>query len=215
MKVITSTALNEVNRALGITGRGAAVTEFLDGQLDQVLDVGSLIRRGRSLGDGRGIFYGVLQNVHTDAETLVSQMNPYDPAVGNLNGYPAPLPIGYDVWLIGAAVDQVSGGGTLEALLFIDPPSNMQGWGVNDSGVAVVTGGEFPIARWNAVVTSTEEVGIQADGLPWARLGIRMMRGHQIDAVLRFSSTSSLTSTFNCFILMAVVPIALGQDVGF
>lgn len=215
MKVVDSTALLDVNRALGLTGAGAAKTQFEDGILQQGIDVGPLIRRGRSLGDGRGIFYGVLQNVHTDAETLVSTMNPYNPAIGNINGYPAPLPVGFDIWLIGAAVDQVSGAGTLEAHLYIDPPSNMQGWGIDDSGVAVVTGGEFAIARWDAVATATEEIGLQETGLPWARLGIRMMRGHQIDATLRFSSVSSLTSTFNCFILLAVVPIALGQDVGF
>ncbi len=215
MKVVDSTALLEVNRALGLTGRGSAITEFLDGQVDQVLDIGPLVRRGRSIGDGRGIFFGVLRNTHAGADTQVSAINPYAPAAGNIHGYPDIIPVGYDVWLIGAAVDQLSGAGTLEALLFMDPPANMQGWGIDQAGVAVVTGGEFCIARWDAVVTSTEEVGIQADGLPWARLGIRMMRGHQIDARIRFSTTSSAAAVFDCFILLAVVPIALGQDVGF
>jgi len=213
MKKVDSDVLGVVNRALGLSGVGAPLTEFTDGTLEQVISVNDLARRGRTQAGTSGLYYGVMENDHTDAETLISQFQPYTAATGAIAPYPSPMPAGFDVWIIGAAVDQVSGTGTLEAALFIDPPAANQGWGIDDSGAAVIAADGFAIARWNGLATATREFGLQADGLPWARIGMRMMRPPLSNAVLQFSSVSSATSVFRCYITIGVFPVGLGQDI--
>lgn len=209
MKRVDSDALGIVTKALGLTGRGAAITEFLDAQLDQTLDVLPLVRRGRTQAGTEGIFTGVLQNVHGAANSLTTSVNPYNIATGRIAPYPDPVPAQFDIWLLAAVVRQNSGTGTLSAVL--DFQSNVQGWGVDDSGVAVVATLTQPLAFWDAVAVEGITFGLRngARG-PYARLGIRLPRFG--DPVLTFRSTSSAVATFSCQVVLGVFPVSLGQD---
>lgn len=209
MKRVDSEALSEVDRALGITGQGAGVTEFADRDLTQVFDVGPSARRGRTLAAGTGVFIGQLSNVHTDAETLFTTVNPYEITVGAIPPYPSPMPRHLDVWILGASVEQQSGAGTFAGLLQASQP--FQGFGVNDSGVAVVRNQALTLAHWDAVVTVGDEVGITEQGNTWVPIRMRLARSLNTEVIFR--STSSLTSTFNCQVLFGVFPVGLGQDV--
>jgi len=209
MKSVDSQALGIVNRALGLTGAGAPLTEFLDGTVDQTLDIGQLVRRGRTQVGSDGIYFGLLTNVHSGAGTLSSFTNPYDVPTGAIAPYPVPMPPGFDIWLLSANVRQESGTGTLTAALSYDFPILAQGWGVDDSGVAVARADPFVLAFWDSVITETDEFGITEQGNPWVPIGLRLRR----NSSLLFSSTASALATFDCQMIIGVFPVSLGQDI--
>jgi len=212
LKTVDSQALGIVNRALGLTGVGAPLTEFLDGQLDQVLDVGSLVRRGRTLAGSGGMFFGLLRNIHAAANSQVSEIQPYFPNGAEIDPYPNRVPLGFDVWVLAATVEQLSGTGTFTGALFMDPAANSQGWGIDQAGAAVTGDRPMPLAFWDSVVAQDRTIALQEDGSPWVRIGMRLMRNAQSNTGLRFSSTSSALATFDCYILLGFFPIGLGQD---
>lgn len=213
MKTVDSQALEVVNRALGLSGVGAPLTEFLDGILNQSLDVTALVRRGRTIALSTGIFYGLLRNNHTAANTQTSRFEPYIGGTGAVLPYPSPLGRGFDFWVLAAITRQLSGSGTFTGALFIDPNTTLLGWGVDEAGAAVSAAARLPLAYWDSVVTQTDEFGLMENGQPWARIGLRLPRLNRNDVGLVFSSTSSAAAVFDCYIILGVFPVGLGQDV--
>jgi len=211
---VTSDALGIVSKTLGLSGAGSAGTEMLDGFLDQTLDVGPMVRRGRTQAATRGIYFARLRNVHTDAESLVSAAIPYAVAVGANAPYPAPMPDLFDVWLIGASVSRASGGGTFNGALSTTWPAIHQGFGVDDGASALAAAASaIALLTWDAVFTEgTLVTGVEAGtGLGGFRpIGIRLLIGA---TTLVFRSTSSPASTYDGQLVLGVFPIGLGQDV--
>jgi len=211
VKVVDSDALAIANKALGLTGAGAPETEITDGTVDQVLDVGPIVRRGRTHAGRSGIFTAVLQNVHdVGAESKNVSVNPFaladDVAIAP---YPQIMPDTFDVWLLAAYINQVSGSGTLTASLSMQMAS--QGWGIDNGGTPIVSTPEFVLAYWDALVTEGVEFALRngARG-PTTFPGLRVPRNAGV--FLRFRSTSSAIATFNCNLLLGVFPVSLGQD---
>ena len=218
MKKIDSDALNVLTKALGLTGRGAPVTELTDGLVEQTLDVVPVIRRGRTLAGSQGIFTAVFNNEHTDAETIANSIDPYKvPAAVAIAPYPAPaMPQQFDVWLLAAHMIRVSGSSTIRAMLQYQYPPTAQGWGVTDSGVAVVANPPVTLAYWDSAITiGTTTFGALA--LAEQALAqihpIRLPRA--VDGPIIFTSVSTLTTVMQCQVVLGVFPIALGQDGGF
>jgi len=212
MKKITSDALGLVSKVLGVAGAGAQETELTDGTLGQNLDVTPIIRRGRTHGQSEGIYTAVLRNIHGSAETLVTTVDPFDVTTGRIAPYPGPMPDAFDIWLLAATIRQQTGTGTMVATLSIavsgDPPS--QGWGINDSGVAVVATPSMQIGFWDSVVTvGGPEFGITEQGAPMVKVGLRLRRGWSVV----FESVSSAVATFQMSLILGVFPAALGQDI--
>lgn len=209
MKRVDSDALGIISRSLGLTGTGAATTEFYDGALDQVLEVGPLVRRGRTAARTQGLFTGLMENVHAAANTQITRVTPYVLGVGAVAPYPDPVPAQFDVWLLGAIMRQMSGTGTVSALLSIQ--YSVQGWGEDQAGAAVVRTIEMPLAFWDTLITEGLVFGIHA-GIsgPWTSIGLRLPRVAGTE--LQFRSTSSALSTYNCQVLLGLFPVALGQD---
>ncbi len=213
MKRVDSDALGVVTRALGITGAGAPVTEFIDGQLEQTLDIAPIVRRGRALAATEGIFTGLLRNIHTDAESLVTALNPYSvlPRVAAIAPYPAIVPAQFDLWLLGAVLVRTSGGGTLNATLTLQ--YNAQGWGLDDNDAAVAGNLTMPLGNWDTFLTQGgfTTYGILAGSdQPFLNLGLRIPRAGAPE--LSFFSTSSLTVTITAQVILGLFPVALGQD---
>lgn len=213
MKTINSDALDLIARALGLSGVGAPLTEFLDGQLEQVLDVTTLVRRGRTQAGTGGIYTGVLENNHGAANTQISGIEPYTTAVGAIAPYPSPMPAGFDVWIIGATVRRVSGTGTVVAIMALDTIAPQQGWGIDEAGAAVVADDPLPLGHWNTIVASTDTYVATPDGELWVPIGLRVPRPPQSDTSLNFSTTASAISVYRASVLLGVFPIGLGQDV--
>lgn len=211
-KKIDSDALGVLNKSLGLTGAGSPTTELADGVVDQVLSVGEVVRRGRTQAGSEGIYTAIMQNVHTDAETITTIVNPFDVAVGVIPPYPDPLPVQFDLWLLTACVRKPSGTGTMTAALSLQYASMQQGWGVDDSGVAVVESAPHTLAYWDLLISLGTTFGIDSRGVhgALAHIGVRIPRN--VNAALRFISVSSATATFNMQLVFGVFPVALGQD---
>ena len=211
MKKIDSDALGVLNKSLGLTGAGSPITELTDGVVDQIIAVNEIARRGRTQAGSEGIYIGVMRCINTNAETNTVQVNPYNVGTGVIAPYPDPMPPQFDVWLLAATVRRQSGGGTIEAELSLQYASSQQGWGVDDAGVAVVVSDPTALAFWSSINTvHTAFAVLQGSNGPWWRGGIRIPRN--VDAALRFSAESSLTSTWNCSLVLGVFPTSLGQD---
>ena len=215
MKRVDSDALNVLTKALGLTGRGAPVTELTDGIVDQSLDVVPIIRRGRTLAGSEGIFTAVFNNEHTDAETIANSIDPYKvPAAIAIAPYPAPeMPKQFDVWLLQAHMIRISGSSTIRAMLEYQYPPTLQGWGVTDSGVAVVANPAVTLAYWDAAINIGTKTfgGLAAAEQPLAPIRpFRLPRA--VDGPLIFTSVSTLTTVMQLQVILGVFPIALGQD---
>ncbi len=213
MKLVDTDALGVVNRALGVTGRGAQETELTDGILNQNLDVNPMVRRGRTLEPSEGIFYGVFQTVHLGGGNLNALINPYRPEIAlRVAPYPAVVPAQFDVWLLYATVTRVSGSGTIGAVLDVKYDGQTQGWGVNNSTVKVTAVPRHPLAFWDNIITggSNPLVGLAGSEQPLARLGYRFPRIGTPD--LNFATTASAISTWQCTVVMGLFPVSMGQD---
>lgn len=217
MKRIDSDALGVVTDALGLTGSGSQNTELMDASVEQTLDVGALVRRGRTPAATGGLFRGVLANAHGAAETLSSVWQPYDGlATTAVAPYVLPLPKNLDVYLFSAAVRRTSGTGTLAATLELI--ATRQGFGVDDGGVFIADNGPIPLAIWDGLVTiGTQTIATTGaeDLTPWKRIGIRIPRARISITNLvgiRFTSVSSAIAEYRCQLLFGIFPVALGQD---
>lgn len=213
-KIIDSQALGIVNKSLGLTGRGAAETELLDGTVDQVLDVGPIARRGGTLAGTEGVFRVVLRNIHAGAGDVSTSWQPYSSAaVGTFAPFPTPMPDNLDVWLLGASVQIVSGAGSLEhAALRL---TNVQlGVGIDSAAAAIASTSVMTLAYWNTSLGFlSPSFAATQSRLPYKALNIRIPRkGAVASPFVVFGSQSSGVNSIDAVLLVGVFPVALGQD---
>jgi len=210
MKIIDSDALGILSKALGLTGRGAQVTELTDGIVEQNLDVTPIIRRGRTVAGSEGIFVGVWRNTHAGADSQTSVLSPYALATTQTRApFETPVRPQFDLWVLDATIIQISGSGTLSGALNMLLPTTMVGLTTTGAGPATT----WPIAFWDAVVTEDVEFGLLAgSGVPLAKIGLRLPRGPTNNVQLQFASTSSAAAVFDLQVLFGMFPVSLGQD---
>lgn len=207
MKRIDSDALGMLNKALGITGNGSQFTELVDGIVEQNLDVTPIIRRGRTQTDTGGIYTAFLRNIHASGNSVTSVVPPYDLGASRAPFPGPPMPPQFDIWLFNAWVVQLSGSGTLSAVLSLILPASRTGFSSTGGGLAQT----MPLAFWDALATEGVEFGLlNGTRGPMASINIRIPRGPGTD--LQFASTSSAAATFDCFMTIGVFPAGLGQD---
>ncbi len=213
MKTVDSQALGIVTRALGMTGAGAPLTEFLDGELLQTLDVGQLVRRGRTLAGSSGIFMGAMRNNHAGADSQSSVISPYNVPTGAIAPYPAVMPRGFDIWLLAAQAEQISGTGTFSGALFVTM-RGQQGFGIDQAGAAVVRDSVMLLAFWDSVVTEAREFGLLGGQFPFQAINLRLPRSTAAapGTELTWATTSSAAAVFDVQLVLGVFPISLGQD---
>lgn len=220
-KQVTSDALVGVDRALGLPGgQASGATEFQDQQLDQVLDVFALARRGRTLAGTEGIMTVVLQNVHGAAGDLFTAWEPYNSdSTGVIAPYPSPFPRDMELWLLGAAVRRTAGAGDADEV-GLTLASVQQGFGIDDTGNQVISVDGLPLAFWN--VQRAVPFGGQwmqdTGGRVFAPIGIRIPPlgegGVQSNfAQVVFLTHVSAAATYDCQILIGIFPAGMGQDV--
>ena len=212
MKRVDSDALGTINKALGLTGAGSALTELHDGVLDQVFEVSASVRRGRTQAATDGVYTAIMQTVHGAADSQVTDQRPYDLIAGGIAPYPNPMPPQFDIWLLGAELNRVSGTGTVEATLAMRYGTPKMGWAIDEAQAAVTPSNpEFVIAFWDALAVEGTTFGIlHGSNGPYARFGYRLPRDVGSDLVFR--STASAIATYNCNIVLGVFPVGLGQD---
>ena len=212
VKKIDSQALGILNKSLGLTGAGSPLTELTDGVVDQVVSVNEIVRRGRTQAATGGLYTGVLRCDHTDAETISASIRPYNIPTGAIAPWPVPVPPEFDIWLLGATCLRPSGGGGLTARLTLDWP--IQGFGIDDSGAAVVVADPFTLAHWNAALAISGVFGMLAagggSGQSYKPLKMRLPRSPLTQ--LTFASISTVTNITDCQLMLGIFPVALGQD---
>jgi len=214
MKRIDSDALGVLNRSLGLTGAGSQVTELADGVVDQVLEVGQIARRGRTLADVQGIFTPTFRNAHTDVSTVSSVVDPYN--VGTtiaIAPFPANVPAQFDLWLIGASLRHAAGtaSGMAIATLSLTVGTRSAGWGIQSGGLILVSQ-PMRLAMWDAMATDVTAFGVLAgDRGPHKDIRLRLPRGGGGSSLI-FASVSTVTVTVDCQLIIGMFPASLGQD---
>lgn len=206
---IAGAALDNVRKQLGATGPGDPAVRLLDTEVVQTFDVEASARRGGTQAGTSGLYYPVIRNVHAGSGTLNTAVDFYTNEIGIIAPWPAPMPAEFDIWLLAAAVRQVSGTGTFTGALLVDYRQASQGFGVDDSGVAVVASELRVLAFWDSLITQNREFGLRDGANPRARLGIRLPR---FGTALSFSSTASTVASFDLQLDLGVFPVGLGQD---
>ncbi len=211
VKRIDSDALGDVNLALGLSGAGSQLTELADGVVDQVLSVNELARRGRTQQSTQGLYYPTLRNVHSAADNESVTIDVYNVgATAQVEPYPSPMPKQFDVWLLGASLRLVSGGGSIGATLSLRVGTRAQGFGLVDDGTQVLVSQPIRLVFWNTLITvNSTTFAVQNDRKPHHTIGIRIPR---IGSELIFASTSGAAATYDCQLIVGVFPAALGQD---
>jgi len=102
----------------------------------------------------------------------------------------------------------IGGGGTISASLLLGYETSNQAFGVDDSGNDITDNTQHVLGFWDTFAGSTTVFGNEGGQFPWKRLGIRLARA----AALRFESTSSVTMTVDCQLVLGLFPVTLGQD---
>jgi len=209
---IDSGALRYVGGSLGISGFAPQHIDLMDDSVQQTFDMGQIARRGLADISNAGLGVGVLRNIHTDAETLGSSVDVYNVATGAIK-WPVPVSDDFDIWLLAAGLHRTSGAGTVNAGLSLNYGLQMDVFGVDDSGAAVTGFSDvITLAWWDTLITAGDTFGVRgAAGAPNERIGFRIPRSTPA-SLLQFTSTSSLTVTFDCQLLLGLFPVALGQD---
>jgi len=107
MRPVDSQVLGQVAKSLGLSGTGAARTEFEDGILQQSIDVGNLVRRGGVLAGGQdGIWQAALSNVHVGAGDVEAEKDFYNLGAGTVfAGFPGNVGKEFDLWMVNASVE--------------------------------------------------------------------------------------------------------------
>lgn len=215
-KVINSAYLEPLNKALGLAGAGDSQTELLDGTVDQVLDVGQIARRGGTLAGTTGVFRVILRVINAGTGTVITSYQPYEPGeTGLVAPYPNPVPDLFDLWLIGASIERVSGTGTLNAARL--QLTNIQiGFGIDSVGVsAAASTSVITLASWDSISAAIEpRYGLSQLANPFQKIGLRIpKKGAIASPFLSFAvNVTAAAATFDGVLLIGILPAALGQD---
>jgi len=213
-KRIDSDALGVLNRALGLTGSGAQVTELTDGVVDQVLDIVPVVRRGRTQTDVQGLYFPTFRNTHGAANTQTNSIDPYNVgATFDVPPYPENMPAAFDIWLIGASLRVVSGTASLFSLatLSLTVGTLSQGWGRTHTGGLILVSQAQRLAMWDATATAVTAFGILNQLGTHQKIGLRLPRGGG-GSTLTFDSVSTGIVAVDCQMILGVFPASLGQD---
>ena len=212
---IESQALAAIRKSLGLGGGGEQQQFLNDGSVEQVLSIGDIVRRSRTLANTAGIHFGVLENVHGAANSKTSDVNPYNAGDSAVAPFPSTVSDSLEVWVMHSTVVRTSGAGELTfGMLTLGLPGSNQAFGEDANGnpVTIAAGAELPIAAWDGISVSGTAIGFNTGHLPGAGRAFRIPRGLGALPVLTFLSTSSASATFQCRMLIGLFPIAFGQD---
>ena len=212
VKKIDSDALGILTKSLGLSGAGSPVTELTDGVVDQALSINEVVRRSRTQAGTGGIYTAVTRHVHTGATVIFSSIAPYNISSTLARPpWPTPMPVQFDIWLLGAALNIASGSGAISAAIGLQYDPAQRGWGVNDSGNLVTVTSTPRLAFWTSFVSALQGMGILASvGQPYQPIRMRLPRSD--NTLLTFGTVSAADIEMDFEMLLGVFPVALGQD---
>jgi len=156
-KQLTSGALEFVNRALGLFGKGSQETFLEDGNVQQLLEISRLAAASQALGPAQGFFDGTLRMIHIAAGDIREIMDPYSPGTRARELTGETLPFLFDIWFLFASATIVTG----NTLTFDNLEMGLDPDGLFGISEGVTSETIMPLFRWNSqigrVFTEAEE----------------------------------------------------------
>lgn len=206
MREVSSQVLGEVATTLQLAGRGTQITQFEDGILQQVLDIGPLVRRGGALAGTDGMFGFQFATTHGGAGTQSFAFDPYTQTPGTSITNPWPVESAmqlYDAWAVGPFnITATATGVTTHARLDLVYAA------ARSKGVIGASGRQM-IGFWSADGPSGFLAGANGDVL--FKGVYRIPRG----ASLTLTTIATAAVGYSCKGAIALMPAGLGQDCAF
>jgi hypothetical protein len=221
VRPVDTDALRLVSPALGIGNPSTAVqpVTFDDANLQQVIDVLPLVRRGRVPVGSTGLFCFQLRTVHAAADsTQTFEVNPYtlvQTGGGTVGGlWPNPVPNDLDVWILRVSASLTSGasanfvGGVLDMVM--GPSIN----GFVGGGPLITSSSVHRLATFDDtldnVLPGTIYLTQAGSGLADLPMGFRLPRVTNLRWRTRNTNATAIEATTT--ILMGLFGAGLGQD---
>jgi len=231
-RTMNSQALVLLDRMLGLSGPGGEqYTTLDDGNVQQVLEISEVARRSLTPAGSGGVFT-MRSRVQSTSNTglLRNRIDPYNftsQITGGLttrvNGYPTPVPRGFDVWLIGASAWSATPVDRLDWIqLDLTMPSSMCALNQTtvDNGTPIQAANDIafnPLVRWDTVLPNDFVPGVTGvqvwateNGTTYIPLGMRLRRGTFIDTLCEVGAAN--ISGFTT-LTIGLFPEGLGQDI--
>jgi len=222
MARIEGSQLLVAQQLLGLSSRQVAgLTDIDDGNVSYTVPLApEMLRRSLSAVNSTGWFIGIMENDHAAADSEASTMDVYNPnslgAGVAQGGYPSPVPEGFDVWILNATLQRITGASDLTGgVLRLRADANFGlGWGIDDVQAAVSDDTAPYLAHWDGFDSragganpgGTETGTGRVSAIP---INMRIRRG----MLLVLSTTSAGSMNIHCSITCGLFPQGLGQDI--
>jgi len=233
-RTMNSQALVLLDRMLGLSGPGGEqYTTLDDGNVQQVLEIGAIARRSLTFAGSSGLYtVGFRSDADTVANIARNSMNPYNfaasTAAGGMtisedtNGYPVPVPRGFDVWLIRASAFTSTSAGHNWLQLNVQIPSSsmaLRSYAADGGAESQLANdvSNMALARWDTALAGDTLTGSGAaytwateNGTTSPEFGLRIPRGSRIDFITSAAATGTQAQ---CTLILGLFPEGLGQDI--
>lgn len=219
-KPIDSSALDLVNRTLGMAGGSSVQQTFLeDGVVSQTFDI--MASAGRALSYiPESIAVAQLETTQTAAGTVATSVDPYllgTNSVATIWNWPDPVPAGVDVWFLGCCMQAEVATDFVTGLLDIVGDQAGDGaWGESDGAAApqAITF-RFPVGAWNSIVAyggisygvNTQDAGHQLCSM---RPPFRIRRGMSLD--FRTTTNGVGPTELQALVMLGIFPVGAGRN---
>ena len=215
MAIITSGLLKILQQLIGAPAAAWGPVVLDDDSVAQTLPIiPEIARRGLAPGTIGGWGFSVMENVHAGAGFEFSTIDPYQPGVAAVGGYPEAVQEGFDVWLLGATGLRSSGaGGLTVASVALNLVGTQQMWGVDDADAQVVADPLMVLGRFDGLETTLSGGSvymIDESGNPYISMNLRIPRS---GVALQFHTEAAAAAEFQLVLLMGLFPASLGQDI--
>jgi len=207
-QLVDSQALQKVSKTLQLSTPGAQETLFTDERLEQVLDVGAIVRRGLTLAGTEGLYTANMRNIHSGSQgNVTSIIDPWNLGGSARAPFPTSIPDHLDLWITGIMAETVSGGGQfLNGFFDLFVPTTHQAFGTISSNIALAAWKDEEDVQSTAFLVPT--IGSLAGF--YAQPNVRVPR----NATFRFHTLNNGANSpvFQCNLLLGLFPSGMGQD---
>jgi len=211
-QLVDSQALQAVSKSLQLSTPGSQETLFIDERLEQILDVGPLIRRGLTLAGTEGLYTANIRNTHGGVEgNVATVINPWE--LGGVARPPFPefIPKNLDLWLIGFCAELVTGSGDFgAAFLDLQVPTTHQAFGTITTNII--------LAGWNEEQSLAGVTMLMHDSPNnaldlFTKINLRVPR----DATIRWHTRNigATSPVFQVNLMLGLFAAGMGQDGGY
>lgn len=205
-QLVDSQALQRVSKTLQLSTPGAEETLFIDERLEQVLDVGPIIRRGLTLAGTEGLYTANIRNTHSGSQgNVVTVIDPWSLGGVARPPFPGSIPNNLDLWITGFMMEIVSGTNEFDSGFFdLFVPTTHQAFGTISTNIVLGTWlGQITLAG----VAFGKAFPATAN---FHKMGLRVPR----NATFRFHTrnTGANSPVFQLDLMLGLFPSSMGQD---